>query len=209
VEEVRMRPTNLKATVRNLAPERGTYLTPVWVGFHSGSYDLFQMGAAASPGLESLAEDGATGLLASAFASANAGSVQGVLDAIGPIAPGASVARLFTLDSLAASTRFASFASMVIPSNDAFAGNDDPRALRVFDADEEGAVDLEQPQRPATDGEDLVRTERGIDRAGQVVHIDHVVEHLALGIPEARFEGFPAAFDRLGLLSLRTPDLVR
>ena len=35
-------------------------LTPLWFGFHDGGFDVFDVGAAASASLESLAEDGMT-----------------------------------------------------------------------------------------------------------------------------------------------------
>lgn len=135
VEQVSARPVTVRVTARNPAPEHGNYLTPVWIGFHNGAFDLFNLGAPASAGLESLAEDGATALLTSAFNATNAGSVSGVLDLFGPIAPGAAVSRLFTLDGNASRNRYLSYASMIIPSNDGFVGNDDPRAHAVFDAD--------------------------------------------------------------------------
>ncbi|NJO98395.1 MAG: PEP-CTERM sorting domain-containing protein [Pleurocapsa sp. CRU_1_2] len=52
----------LKVTVTNLAPQQGIGLAPFWVGFHDGSFDLFNEGEVASDSLESLAEDGITGL---------------------------------------------------------------------------------------------------------------------------------------------------
>ncbi len=57
-----MNPTKVKVTVENLAPENGSAITPLWVGFHDGTFDLFNLGEPASPGIESTAEDGITGL---------------------------------------------------------------------------------------------------------------------------------------------------
>ena len=31
----------LRVTVDNLAPINGNFLTPVWVGFHDGSFDIY------------------------------------------------------------------------------------------------------------------------------------------------------------------------
>ncbi|MHC4226836.1 MAG: spondin domain-containing protein [Planctomycetota bacterium] len=44
--------------IENLGPEGGVYFTPVWMGFHDGSFDLFDPGGLASEALERLAEDG-------------------------------------------------------------------------------------------------------------------------------------------------------
>ncbi|MEM7570909.1 MAG: PEP-CTERM sorting domain-containing protein, partial [Pseudomonadota bacterium] len=38
----------IRVTVENLAPVDGFSLTPVYLGFHDGSFDLFDVGAAAS-----------------------------------------------------------------------------------------------------------------------------------------------------------------
>jgi len=123
--------------VENLAPENGTWITPVWVGFHDGSFDLYDPGAPASMALERLAEDGNTGPLAEAFAASGAGSHQATLVAdtgIPPLAPGETATMTFVLDEHDPTSRYLSFASMVIPSNDAFIANGDPLAHRLFDA---------------------------------------------------------------------------
>ena len=125
----------VRVTIRNLAPAQGTYLTPMWAGFHNGSFDLFDIGAPASMALESLAEDGDTAGLASSFMMSGAGTVQGTIPGpAGPIAPGQSASMIFDLDPMALTSRYFSYASMVIPSNDAFIGNGNPMAIPVFDA---------------------------------------------------------------------------
>ncbi len=122
----------VKVTVTNLAPSNGTYLTPMWVGFHDGTFDLFNSGQPASSALERLAEDGNTGPVMSDFAGGSAGTVQGTFPAA--LAPGESASIIFNLDSALVTSRFFSFAAMVIPSNDAFISSDDPTAHQVFDA---------------------------------------------------------------------------
>ncbi|MEM7387346.1 MAG: spondin domain-containing protein, partial [Verrucomicrobiota bacterium] len=128
-------PVNVRVTITNTAPADGTYLTPLWFGFHNGSFDSHDLNMPASPGLERLAEDGNPAVLNGEFSGSGAGTVQGVLNGIGPIAPGASVSRIVTVDANSAQDRFFSYASMIIPSNDAFIGNDDPTAYPIFDAD--------------------------------------------------------------------------
>jgi len=63
--------TDLRITVRNTSENGGTFLTPTYFGFHDGSFDLFEVGEAASAGLEILAEDGgAAGLTPERLAAA-------------------------------------------------------------------------------------------------------------------------------------------
>jgi hypothetical protein len=57
-------PTTIKVTVENIAPEEGLIITPVWIGFHDGSFDFFDLNKPASPSLETLAENGITDMLA-------------------------------------------------------------------------------------------------------------------------------------------------
>ena len=126
-------------TVENLAPENGTFLTPLWAAFHDGTFDTYNRGNAVSPGLESLAEDGDASVLSSEFISSGAGLVDGVIlgteGAEGPIDPGETTSFTFTLDSSLDTSRFFSYASMVIPSNDAFIANGNPEAIEIFDED--------------------------------------------------------------------------
>ena len=48
----------VQVKVENLSPQGGLYFTPLWVGFHDGSFDVYDRGAAASVGVERFAEDG-------------------------------------------------------------------------------------------------------------------------------------------------------
>lgn len=128
-------------TIENTAPYNGTFLTPVWVGFHNGQFDTYDRGALANtlpvPGsvaLERLAEDGNTGPITSDFDTLVPLGAQGTITSNGPIPPiGPSqiVSRLFPVDP--DQTRYFSYASMVIPSNDAFIANGNPLAHPVFD----------------------------------------------------------------------------
>jgi hypothetical protein len=127
---------DVRVTVENLSPNQGTFLTPLWVGFHNGTFDLFDAGSPASAALERLAEDGVTSHLAADLLASNPGSVEGTLmSSSGPFAPGASGALVFSLDPLSAANRFMSYASMVIPSNDAFIANGNPLSIPIFAAD--------------------------------------------------------------------------
>ncbi|MEM8964522.1 MAG: spondin domain-containing protein, partial [Acidobacteriota bacterium] len=126
---------DVTVSIENLSPENGTFFTPVWVGFQDGSFDLFDSGAAASEGLERLAEDGNNGPLSDAFLASGNGMIDAtVFGPTGPVAPGETATGTFTVDGSKAYNRFLSLASMVLPSNDAFFGNGNPLAIPVFDA---------------------------------------------------------------------------
>lgn len=125
---------SVQVTIENLAPTQGTFLTPVWVGFHDGSFDVYNSGEAASSALERIAEDGTTAPLSAAFAATVMGGVDGTIANGGPIAPGTSVSQVFNLDSASGLNRYFSYASMIIPSNDAFIANGNPMAFSIFSA---------------------------------------------------------------------------
>jgi len=121
----------IRVTITNLAPANGTFLTPVWAGFHDGSFDLYDIGTPASLAVERVAEDGDTGQLMTDFAASGAGNAQGTLGG-GPIAPGSSVSMSFLLDGMSGMSRYFSYASMIVPSNDAFIANGNPLAFPIF-----------------------------------------------------------------------------
>jgi hypothetical protein len=93
---------------------------------------MFNAGAAASAGVERLAEDGTVSVLGAEFMASGNGTVSGVLNGVGPIAPGATTSRIVTIDENLASSLYFSWMSMVIPSNDAFVANDNARQHRLF-----------------------------------------------------------------------------
>jgi hypothetical protein len=127
----------IRVTITNLATaDGGNLLTPFWVGLHNGEFDVYDTDTAASPSLERLAEDGNTGPLSEDFLN-SAAAAQGATLASpdGPLAPGAQATMTFVLAGGAAANGYLSYASMFIPSNDAFVGNDDPLAHPLFDAD--------------------------------------------------------------------------
>jgi hypothetical protein len=126
---------NVRVTIQNLAPVNGTFQTPVWVGFHDGAFDLYDQGAPASMALERIAEDGNTGPLNDAFSAAQPSGAQSVVPGPGgPFAPSDMASMDFNLDGMSGNQRYFSYASMVIPSNDAFVANGNPLAFEIFDA---------------------------------------------------------------------------
>ncbi|MEO0517756.1 MAG: spondin domain-containing protein [Cyanobacteria bacterium P01_A01_bin.116] len=122
----------ITVSIENLAPDKGTTLTPLWVGFHNGEFDTYDRGVAATPGLESLAEDGSANVLSSDFADSEQGRTDGVVGS-GPIAPGAIAQQTFSVEADAEDSKYFSYASMVLPSNDFFVANGNPLAHPIFD----------------------------------------------------------------------------
>ena len=127
----------LKVTVKNMSPTGGLYNTPVWIGLHDGSYDHFNINESASAGIERIAEDGDPSLLSTQFLADMSHGVDGVIfDPAGfsgaPIFdPGNSASMVFDVDP--STQKYLSYATMLIPSNDAFLANDDPMAHHLFD----------------------------------------------------------------------------
>ena len=79
-----------------------------------------------------MAEDGDTGSISAEFLkSGNSidGTLIGIEGAEGPIDPRETVSQTFTLDSEDPNSRFLNYASMVLPSNDAFIANGDPSSV--------------------------------------------------------------------------------
>ena len=129
-------------TFENLQPDDGFFFTEAWVGLHNGDFDLFNDGERATPGLEALAEGGNTELLGAEFAAG--GRLQTTIGngEVQFISPGEVIEGSIDIRN-AAAYQYASFASMIIPSNDAFFGNEDPLAYRIFDENGNFTGDVE------------------------------------------------------------------
>ncbi len=129
--------TNVEITFENLSEEGGLWNTPLFLGFHNGSFDTFDLAVAASASVELLAEEGDPGLLLGDIGLVN-GAKSAVL--LGDDAPGVGPGVLFnpgSSNSLSINldpteNRYLSFASMLLPSNDAFIGNPIPSAYDLF-----------------------------------------------------------------------------
>jgi hypothetical protein len=118
--------TDIKVTFTNVAPAGSVGTSPLWVGFHNSSFDLFDAGSSASLGIERISEDGNSAPLTSLFTATTLTGVQGTL--MGPPAFPGDV-RTLTLSGLdlQGDNRYFSYASMVVLSNDFFIGNDDAK----------------------------------------------------------------------------------
>lgn len=149
---------SLKLTVENLGPAQGAIVTPVWFGFHDGSFNTFDPNAPASTGIEHIAEDGYTGLenrlpgfenlgidvnnfviplentISGLFANSNGGT-QGIVSSeenpFFGFFPGQSNSTVVNLNGDLTQNRFFSYAAMFFPSNDAFIADENP--IEIFD----------------------------------------------------------------------------
>lgn len=117
-------------TVQNLIPANGAAFAPLRVGFNNGSYDAFNIGQVATAPIISVAEGGSGSAWFPAFAAADPTATLGTVG--GLLTPGAMASMSFIVNP--SINPFFTFASMVVPSNDLFIGNDDPMAYRLFDA---------------------------------------------------------------------------
>ncbi|MEM7531572.1 MAG: SdrD B-like domain-containing protein [Chloroflexota bacterium] len=91
-------------------------LTPMAWAVHDSSYNLFTVGEAATPGLESLSEDGDPATLIAEFEAAGGVLSSGVTGA-GPITAGGTFVADITVN---AAYPYLTLASMIVPSNDTF-----------------------------------------------------------------------------------------
>ncbi|MGD1902664.1 MAG: spondin domain-containing protein [Geitlerinemataceae cyanobacterium] len=124
----------LAVVFENLAPTAGNSITPVWVGIHNGQFDNYNLGEAVTPGFERLAEDGNTAPVSAEFAASGFGAVDATLGGA-PIAPGNVAWGAFTVNSSDPNAQYLNYASMILPSNDAWIANGNPQAIDLFDAD--------------------------------------------------------------------------
>ena len=126
--------TTLRVTIENLSAANGITFAPLRVGFGNGSFDSFDEGSAPGAPIISVAEGGSGSAWFPAFGAAEPNAITGTVANGGPLLPGASTFVDFTVNNLSADNRFFTFASMVVPSNDLFIGNDDPMEYQLFDA---------------------------------------------------------------------------
>ena len=121
----------VRITIQNLSPTNSVSFAPLRYGFNSGVFDAFNVGATATAPIISVAEGGSGSAWLPAFAAADPTAVLGSLG--GALTPGSTVqSGIITVDPNV--NAFFTFGSMIIPSNDFFIGNDDPREYRLFDA---------------------------------------------------------------------------
>lgn len=122
-------PIPVRVTIQNLAPANSVSFAPLRVSFNNGTYDAFSINQTPGAAIVSIAEGGSGSDWFPAFAAADPTATLGTVgDAL---LPGATASAVFSIDPTI--NQFFTFASMVIPSNDFFIGNDSPTEYRLFD----------------------------------------------------------------------------
>ncbi|MBX2855101.1 MAG: spondin domain-containing protein [Rhodobacteraceae bacterium] len=126
----------IRIALQNQTANGGLFTTPVWFGAHDAGFDLFNVGDAASAGVEQIAEDGAFDSINVEFDAAQPNGVSGVLfgqgfgDGTPPVvAPGQIASDVVEIDG--ANNTQLSLMAMILPSNDAFIGTG--TAFELFD----------------------------------------------------------------------------
>jgi PEP-CTERM motif/Spondin_N len=129
---------DVRITIENATSQDplGLHFGPVWLGFHDGTFDLFDPGSAASLPIERLAELGDSSLVNSWFSSVQPTGQSLVANNPGGPGPGLytpGASRSLTVNLDPTTQRFLSFGTMVVPSNDSFFANANPTLLQLFD----------------------------------------------------------------------------
>ena len=139
----------LQVKVENLVAANGIAFAPLHLGFHSGTFDAFNIGEVATTPIVSVAEGGSGSAWFPAFEAADPTATLGTVvpNPPGPLIPGATATATFTVDTDV--NPFFTFASMAVPSNDFFIGNDDPMEYRLFDTN--GALAINQIEQLASE----------------------------------------------------------
>lgn len=121
---------DVTVTVHNLQPANSVSFAALQLGFNNGSFDAFNIGEVATAPIISVAEAGTGVAWQAAFAAADPGATRGTV--AGRVDPGGTRSATFRVDT--SQNQYFTFASMVVPSNDFFIGNDDPMQYRLLDA---------------------------------------------------------------------------
>lgn len=120
---------DVTVTVQNLQPANSVAFAALHLGFNSGTFDAFNIGEVATAPIISVAELGSGAAWQAAFAAADPGATRGTVT--GRLDPGMTRSATFRVDTSV--NRYFTFASMVVPSNDLFIGNDNPLQYQLFD----------------------------------------------------------------------------
>lgn len=122
-------PVQVTVTIENLASANGVSFAPLRLGFNNGTFDAFNNGAVSTVPIISVAEGGSGVDWFPAFAAADPTATLGSIGMA--LTPGQTRSGVFIVDPTV--NQFFTFGSMVVPSNDLFIGNDDPKRYQLFD----------------------------------------------------------------------------
>lgn len=133
-------------TITNNSSGFGVGLAPVWVGFHNGSFDSYNLGEAASSELETLAEVGSPAPLSNTFAANGTLAATGLVQTgtrvqgnTGMLPQGAVQELMFDVAN-DGSNSFFSYAAMILPSSDYFIANANPFGIDLSSLFSSGGV---------------------------------------------------------------------
>ncbi len=134
-----MVPTTFAAeNIQGDGGDRSLVVGPVWYFFHDGSFDSFDAGIRPSSGLQRIVHVGYGGLMRDEFLAAHPdGAFFGVTHGVANQNPELLEFHVRQQELDPVKHRYMSYVARVVPSDDAFVGNDNPRAHEVFD--EKGA----------------------------------------------------------------------
>lgn len=125
--------SDISVTIENLGPSGGFSFTPLWLAAHNGSFDGFDVGSAGGAGITAIAEGGDTSIISGEFAGFGVDTTIAQTTGAPVFSPGETQSAVFNVGD-ASVNRYLSFASMIVPSNDLFFGNDNATAYEVFDS---------------------------------------------------------------------------
>lgn len=180
-------PVQLQVTVENLAPTNSVTFAPLRVGFHRGIYDAFDQGEAPTAPIISIAEGGSGSEWFPTFQAADPTATLGTVisDPAGPLLPGTSATAVFNIDP--SINRYFTFASMVVPSNDYFIGNDSATQYQLLD--EQGNLLIDSITQYGRDVWNAGSEVSDISNAAFLVDGDNAGRIAEAGTVEFDFEG--------------------
>lgn len=139
---------NFEIEVQNVAPEGGTCQSPVWVGIHTGNFDLFAVGES-SDELQAATRSGDASAVSPRF-EASESAIRDVVIGDQPICPGESATKSFIVNMpKKGTTSYLSFLSTVLPCAGTFVGNDVSVAEVVYN--QKGGFSFRPVTVPGTD----------------------------------------------------------
>jgi hypothetical protein len=131
-------------TAESQAPIYGVWFSPIWAGIHNGGFDFFNVGETAADSVRFLAESSDLGPIRSQFSNNTRNNVFQTSTGGGNISPGDERETCFSIDENdLTQDLYLSYAAAVLPSNDAFIGNNNPTQYKIYDASDEELEDVQ------------------------------------------------------------------
>ena len=99
---------------------------------HDGNFDLYDLGSPITPAFERLVEDGNNDPLSDSFDDSR-GTIYDATVGSAPLCPGETARLSFDFDLEDGVKHYFSYATMILPSNDAFLANGNPKEHLIID----------------------------------------------------------------------------